>query len=75
MGELIFSTFKIIQTSRILEFKGDSWFLHQVTHNTVQLLFLSGMKPLRNLLKGLRRFCGHQIVFKEQYFDGLIIRK
>jgi hypothetical protein len=76
MGELIFSESGIIQTSRFLELKGDSWFLHQVTHDTGQLLFLSGIKMLlRSLLKGLRRFCGHQIVFKGQYFDGLIIRK
>lgn len=63
-----------IQTSRILEFKGDSWFLHQVTHNTVHV-FKWDKNPLRSLLKRLRRFCGHQIVFKEQYFDVLIIRK
>jgi hypothetical protein len=77
MGEFIFSEPGITQTSRFLELKGDFWFLHQVTHDTGQLLFLSGIKKmlLRGILKGLRRFCGHQIVLKRQYFDGLIITK
>lgn len=75
-GELIFSEPGIIQTSRFLAFKGDFWFLHQVTHDTGQLLFLSGIKMLlRGILKGLRRFRGHQIAFKRQHFDGLIITK
>lgn len=76
MGELLFSEPGIIQTSRFLEFKGDFWFLNQVTHDTGQLLFLSGIKMLlRGTLRGLRRFSGHQIVFKRQHFDGLIITK
>lgn len=78
MGELIFSEPGITQTSRFLELERDFWFLDQVTHDTGQLLFLSGIKKkmlLRGILKGLRRFCGHQIVFKRQYFDGLIITK
>lgn len=76
MGETGFSEPGITQTSRFLAFKGDFWFLHQVTHDTGQLLFLSGIKMLlRGILKGLRRFRGHQIVFKRQHFDGLIITK
>lgn len=44
MGELIFSEPGITQTSRFLELERDFWFLDQVTHDTGQLLFLSGIK-------------------------------
>lgn len=65
-----------ISTSSIWELEGDSWFLHQVTQNAVQLLVFSGLEtPLRNLLKRLRRVFGHQIDFRGQYFDDLIISK
>lgn len=57
MNELIFlQVQKFVQTSRILEFKGDSWFLHQVTHDTVQLLFLSGIKnAFKKLIEGVQK--------------------